>query len=114
MPGTLPLPEGTQGRVEVALGRAESAQVEATALRRQDLAGVVAYGFWVPQPDEAWQRCVAALDAGQTHADLAEPAAPAAPIAAISPAVPVGLHAVLHTTPAGLQQPLAPNRAVPA
>ena len=95
----LPLPEGTQGRVEVALGRAESAQVEATALRRQDLAGVVAYGFWVAQPDAAWQRCVAALDAGQTHADLAEPAA---------------LHTTNATTISAVQQPVVPALAVPA
>ena len=116
----LPLPEGTTGRVEVALGRAESAQVEATALRRQDLAGVVAYGFWVPQPDDAWLRCVAALDAGQTHADLAEPAAPAMPIAAVSPLVPNVLHIApqpapqpaAHPASAGLLPPPVPSRAV--
>ena len=73
---TLPLPEGTQGRLEVSLGHSESAQVVATALRRQELGGVVAYGFWVPHPDAAWQRCVAALDGGQTHADLNDPSAP--------------------------------------
>lgn len=76
--GALPLPEGTTGRLEVALGHAVSAQVEATALRRQEQGGVVAYGFWVARPDAAWQRCVAALDAGQTHADLVDLAAPPA------------------------------------
>ena len=106
----LPLPEGTTGRVEVALGRAEFAQVDATALRRQDLAGVVAYGFWVPQPDDAWQRCVAALDAGQTHADLATSAAVVPPIAVISPAVSIAPNAAV----AGAPQPQVSARPVPA
>ena len=73
----VPLPEGTQGRVEVDLGEHEAASVEATAVRRQEAGGVVCYGFLVPEPDQAWRRCVAALNAGRTHADLA-PSPPAA------------------------------------
>ena len=73
----VPLPEGTRGRVEIDLGEHEAASVEATAVRRQEAGGVVCYGFLVPDPDLAWRRCVAALNAGRTHADLA-PSPPAA------------------------------------
>ncbi len=76
----VPLPEGTQGRVQIDLGEHEAASVEATAVRRQEAGGVACYGFVVPVPDVAWRRCVAALNAGRTHADLATPA-PAAPAA---------------------------------
>ncbi|MDO9284500.1 MAG: GNAT family N-acetyltransferase [Aquabacterium sp.] len=73
----VPLPEGTQGRVEVELGQHETAFVDATAVRRHEAGGLVCYGFHVPQPDAAWQLCVAALDAGRTHADLHVAACPA-------------------------------------
>jgi len=86
----VPLPEGTRGRVEIELGEHETACVEATAVRRQEVGGAVFYGFVVPEPDAAWQRCVTALHSGRTHADLApapvpagsEPAAVAVPVAA--------------------------------
>ena len=70
------LPEGSQGRVEVELGQHELAVVEATALRRQDADGQSYYAFHLPEPDEPWRRCVAALEAGHTHADL-QPLTPA-------------------------------------
>jgi len=68
---SVPLPEGTWGRVEIDLGSRETAVVEATAVRRQETGGIVFYGFSVPQPDAAWLRCVQALNAGFTHAELA-------------------------------------------
>jgi GNAT superfamily N-acetyltransferase len=67
----VPLPEGTRGRVDVDLGEHETATVEAIAVRRQEGAGRVFYGFFVPAPDVAWKRCVHALQKGHTHADLA-------------------------------------------
>ena len=67
----VPLPENTCGHAEVDLGAGETARVEATAVQRQTSGGLVYYGFVVPEPDTAWQRCVAALNCGRTHADLA-------------------------------------------
>ena len=67
----LPLPEGTRGWVEIDLGENETALAEATAVRRQESGGQVFYGFAVPAPDAAWQRCVVALQTGSTHFDLA-------------------------------------------
>ena len=66
----LPLPEGTRGWVEVDLGENETALAEATAVRRHESGGQVFYGFAVPAPDAAWQRCVVALQTGSTHFDL--------------------------------------------
>jgi GNAT superfamily N-acetyltransferase len=66
----MPLPEGTWGQVEIDLGHNDNASVEATAVRRHESGGVIFYGFSVPEPDAAWQRCVKALNAGHTHADL--------------------------------------------
>ena len=66
----LPLPEGTRGWVEVDLGENETALAEATAVRRHEIGGQVFYGFAVPAPDAAWQRCVVALQTGTTHFDL--------------------------------------------
>jgi len=66
----LPLPEGTRGWVEVDLGENETALAEATAVRRHEIGGQVFYGFAVPAPDAAWQRCVVALQTGSTHFDL--------------------------------------------
>jgi hypothetical protein len=85
----LPLPEGTRGWVEIDLGENETALAEATAVRRHEAGGQAFYGFAVPQPDAAWQRCVVALHTGSTHSDLAaveEPLA-GAPGAEHGPAV---------------------------
>lgn len=68
-----PLAEGVEGRVEVELGRDETAVVQATALRRHEADGVIFFGFYLPEPDEPWRRCVAALEVGRTHADLQPP-----------------------------------------
>jgi hypothetical protein len=67
---TTPLPEGTQGVIEVELGQHETSTVRATAVRRTESAGKVYYGFLVPNPDDAWKRCVAALNSGRTQAEL--------------------------------------------
>ena len=67
---TLPLPEGTRGWVEIDLGEDETALAEATAVRRHEAGGQVFYGFAVPAPDAAWQRCVVALQTSGTHIDL--------------------------------------------
>jgi hypothetical protein len=66
----LPLPEGTRGSLEVDLGENEASVVDAAAVRRQEVGGLVSYGFHVPRPDLSWQRCVQALQTGSTHADL--------------------------------------------
>lgn len=66
-----PLPEGTRGVIEVDLGEHETSTVAATAVRRTESAGKVYYGFLVPSPDDAWTRCVAALNSGRTQAELA-------------------------------------------
>ncbi len=75
----LPLPEGTRGWVEIDLGENETALAEATAVRRHEAGGQVFYGFAVPQPDAAWQRCVVALQTGSTHSDLDAVQPPAPP-----------------------------------
>ena len=66
-----PLPEGTQGEVEIELGEHETTTVQATAVRRVETDGNVYYGFLVPAPDDAWQRYVNALNVGRTQAELA-------------------------------------------
>lgn len=84
----LPLPEGTRGRVAIDLGAHETAFAEATALRRHEAGGLVFYGFHVPQPDAAWQRCVTALETGATVADLARVQPPASACPQPTPAPP--------------------------
>jgi len=75
----LPLPEGTRGWVEIELGENETALAEATAVRRHEAGGQVFYGFAVPEPDAAWQRCVVALQTGSIHSDLAAVQVPQPP-----------------------------------
>lgn len=65
------LPKGAQGRIEIELGAHTSTSVEATPVRRIEHAGAAYYGFSVPRPDDAWRRCVNALQAGRTQAELA-------------------------------------------
>lgn len=73
----LPLPEGTQGEVQIALGSHDLARVEAVAVRRRPGAGVVYYGFAIRRADEVWRRCVSALHSGRVHTDLGPGAVPA-------------------------------------
>ena len=75
----LPLPEGTRGQVSIELGRFDTAVVDAVAVRRQPGAGMTYYGFAVRQADDTWRRCVAALQSGRTHGDLAPLPAQVAP-----------------------------------
>ena len=82
-----PLPEGTCGLVEIELGRHETAQVQARAVRRIKSGGMDSYGFEVSEPDAVWRECVRVLHGGRTHADLVPGAvAPALP----ETLVPVG------------------------
>ncbi len=73
----VPIPEGTRGRVRIELGESEFADVDAVTVRRQPGAGVVYFGFAVRHGDEAWHRCVSALQAANTHADVAPLRTPA-------------------------------------
>ncbi|MDT7837694.1 GNAT family N-acetyltransferase [Aquabacterium sp. OR-4] len=66
-----PLPEGTSGTLTVDLGSADTAVVEARAVRCHVSQGVTYHGFMVARPDASWQRCVDALHSGRTHRDLA-------------------------------------------
>jgi hypothetical protein len=84
---SVPLPEGTRGQVVVDLGEHDTARVEAVAVRRHVTSHGVHYGFEVHQADSTWTQCVAALEGGRTHVDLApawarQGAAPAAAPAA--------------------------------
>ena len=65
------LPAGTPGRIEIELGPQMATSVAATPVRRIEHAGAAYHGFSVPQPDAAWRRCVSALQAGRTQAELA-------------------------------------------
>jgi len=98
---SLPLPEGTQGSVEVDLGENETAVADATAVRRQESGGLVSYGFAVPRPDAVWRRCVQALQTGSTHFDLdAVQSAPPAELSAAS--IPPGQRGALHALAAAV------------
>ena len=81
-----PLPEGTFGLVDIALGAQELARVKAVAVRRSKSGGVERYGFQVSDLDDTWRRCVLALQSGRTHADLASAPAPAVPADVCLPA----------------------------
>jgi len=70
----MPVPEHTEGRLEIALGAHERSVLTATAVRRQTSGSSVFYGFSLREPDDAWRRCVRALSTGRTHADLDLPA----------------------------------------
>ena len=66
----VPLPEGTMGDVVIEVGHRDTAQVRAVAVRRHQAGASVYYGFRLQHADAVWHRCVAALQAGCTHADL--------------------------------------------
>jgi GNAT superfamily N-acetyltransferase len=68
---TARLPLHRAGLAKVSLGQTELSTVAATAVRRHASSGSLFYGFHVEQPDAAWLACVAALQQGQTHRDLA-------------------------------------------
>ncbi|MCP5271601.1 MAG: GNAT family N-acetyltransferase [Burkholderiaceae bacterium] len=61
------LPPGAEGELMVQLGAGDSSVVQARVLR------TVADGVWslqVKRPDDAWRRCVQALEAGETYRDV--------------------------------------------
>lgn len=57
----LPLPVGAKGRIAVELGEQDHAQLEVEVLRRIQGEGSY-YGMRVTDADDAWRRCVAALE----------------------------------------------------
>ena len=57
----LPLPVGASGSAVVELGTDEHSQLQASVVREYDRDGTF-YGFRVVEADEAWRRCVAALE----------------------------------------------------
>jgi hypothetical protein len=81
-----PLPEGTRGQVEIELGDCGATTLAATAVRRVESGASVFYGFSIAAPDAAWQRCVAALEAGRTQADLVSAVPPMPPMPVPRPA----------------------------
>jgi len=84
---SLPLPEGTRGQAVVELGERDTARIDAVAVRRHVTSRGVSYGFEVHGCDATWALCVAALEGGRTHVDLAPPSPSPAP--APPPARPV-------------------------
>jgi hypothetical protein len=73
-----PLAVGTRCRVEVDLGAGQRSCVEAVLVRNVPTASGHFHGFRVDAPDDAWRRCVQALQASDTHLELARHAAPTA------------------------------------
>lgn len=104
-----PLPEGTTGVLTVDLGTADTAVVEARAVRCHVSQGVTYHGFQVLHPDEAWQRCVDALHSGRTHRDLV--AGMPAPVAEPTPAPGQGPgHVPARGAAANLAGPASPRQ----
>lgn len=69
------LPLKGAGRVVVHLGTDEQSVLQATIMRARRYDDYGAYGFLIHEADDAWRRCVHALQSGRTHHDLLEPAA---------------------------------------
>lgn len=64
------LPTGTMGEADIELGKGEQSHVGIRVMRRKDTEFGSFYGFKLDEPDGVWQRCVAALESGQTAGDL--------------------------------------------
>ena len=77
------------GIATVELGRDECATLTAVAVRADATPIGTHYGFRIDASDPVWQRCVHALQQGQTHADLSSATATATATAAR----PIALHA---------------------
>ena len=75
-----PLPVGTRCRLEVTLGEGWVSRVEVVVVRNAASVSGHFHGFFVETPDAAWRRCVAALEASQTHDELARRMAAEAPV----------------------------------
>lgn len=67
----LDLPVGDAvGHAVVDLGKEERSVVNVRVVRRKETEQGTFFGFKLDEPDVAWRRCVAALEAGQTSSDL--------------------------------------------
>lgn len=64
------LPIKGAGRVVVHLGTDEQSVLTATIMRGRRYDDYGAYGFRIEAADDAWRRCVHALQSGRTHRDL--------------------------------------------
>lgn len=87
----MPLPLDAEGVAVVELGEHDVSTVRVRIVRQGGAAGGGGfYGFKLEEGDERWRRCVAALEGGETAADLMRPmvvgAAPAAVAAVEAPA----------------------------
>jgi len=65
-----PVAAGTRCRVDVELGDGVVSHVDAVLVRNVASASGHFHGFRVEAPDDAWRRCVLALQGSQTHAEL--------------------------------------------
>lgn len=68
----LELPVHATGRARVQLGRHDWSTSEVSIVRCKQSGRRRFYGFELGQPDEAWHRCVAALESSQTARDLVQ------------------------------------------
>ncbi|MBW8847885.1 MAG: GNAT family N-acetyltransferase [Burkholderiales bacterium] len=68
----LDLPLDVCGEVRVQLGRQDWSHNEVCVVRCKQSGGQRFYGFRVDEPDEAWCRCVAALEVSFTSHDLVQ------------------------------------------
>lgn len=66
----LDLPLNVRGEARVQLGRQEWSRNKVDIVRCKKLDGSRFYGFRVSEPDDAWRRCVAALEVSFTSRDL--------------------------------------------
>jgi GNAT superfamily N-acetyltransferase len=82
----LPLPLDLEGTAVVELGEHDVSTVQVRVVRHGGPSSTYGgfYGFQLQQTDERWRRCVAALEQGQTAADLMRPMA----VALATPATP--------------------------
>lgn len=90
----VPLPLDAVGTAVVELGAHDQSKVEVRVVRNGGPSSQYGgfYGFKLQATDEVWRRCVAALEQGQTAADLMRPM----PVAVVAPApAPVGVRPVV-------------------
>ena len=67
---SLDIPVGAMGRVHVELGSHERAMLEATVVRHHHSDTGEFYGFRLSEADDAWRRCVSALETEHIAGDL--------------------------------------------
>jgi GNAT superfamily N-acetyltransferase len=69
-----PLPLSVEATATVELGPGSRSTLKVAAVRGVRPGDLRTYGFRIDEADAAWRACVAALEGGQTHRDLALPA----------------------------------------